>query len=395
MLKLAVGARVMLTTNVDVSDGLDGARGQVVHVVTNSNNDVTTVLVKFDNSLVGSKAAQQSIYRNTYPAAVPICKHEVVFLAKGRRGSEITRLQFPLTLAWATTIHKVQGLTLDEIVVDLKRGRFSPGQAYVAFSRVKTLQGLHILNFNASQIKKSTDVQDEMSRLNNNLLPTQSSLQCVSLCNSHVTVALLNVRSISAKLVDIATDDMLKYASVLCFCETWLSPSQPSPVLHDNHVVFRSDRISHDNKGGVLMSVYERLRPSVMFRFASNGIEAIVVQLLLLNVSHMQVSLVYRSPTTALQQFIIVVNELLSRLSSTNTATIVLGDFNEDILSKPNSSLTSAMAIHGFNQLVQTPTTDRGTLIDHVYYNRAYENLVLQVYDTYYSNHDSVYLSIY
>ena len=39
----------MLTTNVDVSDGLvNGARGEVVHIVTNDNNDVTTVLVKFD-----------------------------------------------------------------------------------------------------------------------------------------------------------------------------------------------------------------------------------------------------------------------------------------------------------------------------------------------------------
>ena len=154
MLKLAIGAHVMLTTNVDVADGLvNGARGEVVHVVVNDGK-VTKVLVQFDHPDVGLKAIQSSAYHSAFPQAVPIVKHEVKFPAHGRRGAEVTRLQFPLTLSWTTTIHKVHGLTLDDILVDMKGGRFSPGQAYVAFSRVKTLQGLHICNFSAAAIKK-------------------------------------------------------------------------------------------------------------------------------------------------------------------------------------------------------------------------------------------------
>ena len=71
-------------------DGLvNGARGEVVHIVTNGDQKVTLILVKFDHPNVGINAIQCSEFRQRYPTAVPLKKHEAVFLAKGKRGSEM------------------------------------------------------------------------------------------------------------------------------------------------------------------------------------------------------------------------------------------------------------------------------------------------------------------
>ena len=100
---------------------VNGARGEVVNVVSDNDDALTHILVKFDHRNV----ANYEVSSDNNLMAVPLKRHEAIVLAKGKHSSEISRLLFPLTLAWATTIHKVQGLTLDQIVVDMKGGRFN------------------------------------------------------------------------------------------------------------------------------------------------------------------------------------------------------------------------------------------------------------------------------
>ena len=121
-----------------------------------------------------------------------------------------------------------------------------------------------------------------MLRLNTKLL---QSIPKVHHHENHATISLLNVRSIDAKLPDIIKDNGLKYANVLCFCETWLTPSQPSPVVQDDQIVIRCDRASGDNKGGVMISIPEHMQPTNTHRYASNGIEAVSTTLLANNTS--------------------------------------------------------------------------------------------------------------
>ncbi|KKU94035.1 MAG: Exonuclease V subunit alpha [Candidatus Jorgensenbacteria bacterium GW2011_GWA1_48_13] len=73
----------------------------------------------------------------------------------GKRLAKIT--QIPLRLAWAITIHKSQGITLDAALIDLSAA-FERGMGYVALSRVRTLDGMKLLGFN----EKSLEVHPEI-----------------------------------------------------------------------------------------------------------------------------------------------------------------------------------------------------------------------------------------
>ena len=75
---------------------MNGARGEIVYIVTNSSNEVTNVLVKFDNEQVGMQTHQSS-QGTTLMLFHCMSKVEVVFLAKGKRGAEITLVHLDWT----------------------------------------------------------------------------------------------------------------------------------------------------------------------------------------------------------------------------------------------------------------------------------------------------------
>ena len=68
--------------------------------------------------------------------------------------------QIPLIHAWAITIHKAQGVTLELAEVDAGNSIFECGQTYVALSRVKSLSGLHLTSFNPNKIKINKKVME-------------------------------------------------------------------------------------------------------------------------------------------------------------------------------------------------------------------------------------------
>ena len=118
---IKINARVMITMNIDVADGLtNGAMGIVTNVVIDqTTGKMSVILVAFDSEDVGQETRHTSVYNSIHQNAVPIHCTQATFPIDKKASFQATRTQFPLTLAWAVTIHKCQGLTLSQIVIDM------------------------------------------------------------------------------------------------------------------------------------------------------------------------------------------------------------------------------------------------------------------------------------
>ncbi|RCS69647.1 AAA family ATPase [Brachybacterium alimentarium] len=128
-LQLKVGAQVMMLNNDPWDRWVNGTLGRITALGTDSDGPLVEVLLRDGRS--------EQVRPHTWDVTRPSVDgghliHEVIG----------TFTQLPMKLAWAITIHKSQGQTLDRVVVDLTGGTFANGQLYVALSRCTSLEGL-------------------------------------------------------------------------------------------------------------------------------------------------------------------------------------------------------------------------------------------------------------
>lgn len=141
------GIKVMIIRNIDVTVGLvNGATGKIQKIVLDPfTAKPSKLIIEFEFGVREIERATNKfeIFKNVY----------------------VHRSQFPITLAHGITIHKSQGVSLESCVIDIGGSVFSEGQVYVALSRLTSIQGLKLINFNPKCIRAQECAILEYNRL--------------------------------------------------------------------------------------------------------------------------------------------------------------------------------------------------------------------------------------
>ncbi|KAL4007992.1 hypothetical protein ACER0C_001844 [Sarotherodon galilaeus] len=404
-IQAAPGVRVMIIRNLDVEDGLvNGTFGTITNIVTTTQDGPKTVNLiglTLDNQNSGQKFRRK--IQGSSDNLVYIEKCEESTSKKG-----VLRRQFPMKLAFACTAHKVQGMTMESAVVCLKRV-FEPGMAYVALSRTTSLKGLYITDFDERKIYADPAITDALKNMRHasfeNARPLLQFLKSVVPTVPTLTIIHHNAQGLPTHMEDMRCHHELSLADVLCITETHLSGSSVSPrfQLEQYNMATRNRHVSYTNhtdmakvNGGGVAMYYKTVLIAESRKYLQNVTDLEFVVIKVESPVTALIATVYRPPNYSHVRFLPQMQCLLDSLEMMNCQPIIVcGDFNEDLMSRGKKPIQELFQSRGYAQLITAATTEKHTLIDHLYISQPYACLQSGVLNTYHSYHNPIYCVIH
>lgn len=166
-ISLCFGAKVLCVANIDQDEGIvNGIRGQIIGFEDSVYDKDAQDDVQFKQALPKVRFSLPD--GSTKDRIIDIYSFKVETLSVSGEKVVVERKQIPLITAWAFTIHKSQGMSIKDLVVDLSEV-FSAGQMYVALSRAVSVQGLRVLNFHPKALICSKAVKEFYVQLEKNM----------------------------------------------------------------------------------------------------------------------------------------------------------------------------------------------------------------------------------
>ena len=403
-INLKVGARVMLTANMDVCDGLvNGSLGTVAGFEYNRNREVRYVMVEFDDPSDGKKHRESlsDDIKRRYPGKIvtQIERREEHFsLSRDRDYSSSggVAVNFPLKLCFAATGHKVQGYTvkspsalkIDLAGVDGKTSRFCPQAiVYVMLSRVQRQSQLFILDvLPLDKIKPFEEACRELIKLESRDISKAGR-------EANVTSILsLNVRSLKKHIFDVKADQLLLANDILCFQETWFGASD------DSHEIYEIDGFSK-----TFVSIGTGKGVGIYFspKFtAATPVSKLKYQIASVWSEDLFVINVYRSSNSSNvddQELVKDIFDLLTTIGGGKTI-VLLGDLNFCEREESDHLVRQTLLGENFASLLSPPMPSHieGRCIDQVYCRTGEANLdcSAQVGTSSFSDHDAVNIKV-
>ena len=407
VVSVATEAKYDLTNNIDVTDGLtNGAECVIENIdyrVDNSNRP-SIIWVSFPHPDIGKKQRRENshLYKtNMNINWTPVLEVTRQFRINKKSQVQILRRQFPLRPAAAKTIHRCQGDTLNEAVVDFPAST-REHMHYVGLSRVRNSSALHILNLNENKIKVSEKVKNEMNRLR-----TEASLVPLAVLQSvdspHTkTILFQNVRSLHLHIDDVRSDYNIQKADVNIFVETKLCLLDKDDAYQlSGFTLFRNDFHQSNIRTCYGTAVYIKKNVNcaeIPYRFNFNNVE-ITIMVLSHPIPNLHLIAIYRSKTNVkLSKLIDALRHLHdSKLTDCSIPVVLLGDFNVNLMEQTTErrALTKYLIEErGYRQLINQYTTDYRTQIDHIYTNVPQLVQSAGALESYYSDHKPLFISL-